>query len=175
MELLKALKTRIPKTRESFYSPNSPSKEAISRVTHPLPIPKKCNICEQETVSCIHNEEIYGSSYGKYPWMYYCHNCTAHVGLHTDTAIPLGTLADKETRGLRIKAKNKFYKFSEEHKKLRQSKSNRYAWLAEQLNIPTHYCHFAWFDAKQCTYVIELLDTYTTQLLLGIKFNDLQM
>ena len=46
---------------------------------------------------------------------YLCKDCGAYVGCHNNTQIPLGTLANKELRQLRIKAHNKIDKLWQNH------------------------------------------------------------
>ena len=64
-----------------------------------------CPYCGKKAQWC-ENKIIYGRNYGKSYMCYYCADCDAYVGCHQNTQIPLGTMANKELRGLRIKAHN---------------------------------------------------------------------
>ena len=61
-----------------------------------------CPYCQKEANWC-ENKVIYGKNYGKSFMCYYCDNCDAYVGCHQNTKTPLGTMANKELRSLRIK------------------------------------------------------------------------
>lgn len=129
---------------------------AFKRVLNPLPVPKVCPYCDGD-VCAVNNSEIYrGQSYGRWPYIYLCEDCRAYVGMHPETNIPLGTLADAVLREARKVSKNLF------QTKLMEPPSNMtrteaYTWLAARMNITAGNCHFAWFDVKQCEQVIAIL------------------
>ena len=91
-------------------TPWNPSKKAIKKVKHPISPPTKCIYCNIEVI-IINNKDIYGKSYGIWPWVYFCKNCNSFVGMHPKTNIPLGTLADSKTRKARVECKKPIYKF----------------------------------------------------------------
>lgn len=129
---------------------------AFKRVLNPLPVPKVCPYCDGD-VHAVNNSAIYrGQSYGRWPYIYLCEDCRAYVGMHPETNIPLGTLADAVLREARKVSKNLF------QTKLMEPPSNMtrteaYTWLAARMNITAGNCHFAWFDVKQCEQVISIL------------------
>lgn len=97
--------------------------------------------------------------------------CTAQCGCHPDGK-PLGTLATKELRQLRIKAHALFDElwkpwkaqqlaYPEEERvigKLRGTmRSRAYAWLAEQMGMSKDECHIAMMDEMQVHCVISVL------------------
>lgn len=127
-----------------------PNKKHYNRVKDKLAIPTTCHC--GGVVKVKHHSEIYGKPYGDWPWMYVCENgnCRASVGMHPQTDLPLGTLADAQTRGARRAAKQAFL---EVHGHL--DKSEAYALLANILGIPKRECHFGWFDKHQCRRVIQ--------------------
>lgn len=129
-------------------TPFNPSRRAIARVKNPLPAPTCCRYCNS-AVALVNNSEIYSRSYGEWPWAYLCQNraCRAYVGVHPQTAIPLGTLADKELREWRSAAKHPFLTLQ---KARGWSRTAAYTWLAEKLGIPYEECHFGWFDEDRC-------------------------
>lgn len=62
-----------------------------------------CPYCNKEAL-WVSNEKIYGKRYGKSYMAYLCKECDAYVGCHNNTNKPLGTMANKELRELRMKA-----------------------------------------------------------------------
>lgn len=130
----------------SKLSPWNPSLEAIRRVKDSLPAPTTCDFCQGE-VAIAHHNDIFGRTYGDWPWAYACQNCDARVGIHPQTNIPLGTLADHELREARKRAKAPFQLL---HEAGHISRSEAYQALADELGIAVNTCHFGWFTLKQC-------------------------
>ena len=62
-----------------------------------------CPYCGKPALWC-ENKEIYGRNYGKSYMCWFCKDCDAYVGCHNNTREPLGTMANKELRGWRVKA-----------------------------------------------------------------------
>lgn len=124
------------------------SRRALKRVKNPLPPLVTCPTCGPNApVFLVNNEEIYGREYGDWPYAYLCENCDSYVGLHPGTDLPLGTMADKETREARKRNKLAFFRMKDE---LGISRSEAYKRLAEGLSIPVSECHWSWFDAERC-------------------------
>lgn len=125
------------------------NRTAVKRVLNHLPTPTACPYCGG-AVKIVNNAEIYGAAYGKWPWMYACEKkgCDAHVGMHPETAIPLGTLARKELREARKSAKNLFQGLWMNGGMMNRTEA--YSWLADKMNIPYAACHFGWFTIEQC-------------------------
>lgn len=128
------------------------SRRALARVKDPAPKPASCK-CGGH-VALVNNSAIYnGRSYGEWPYAYYCEDCDSYVGLHPQTDIPLGTLADKETREARNACKKVFEPIW--RNKL-MSRSKAYQWLAKRMGIDVDQCHFGLFDARQCYHAAEI-------------------
>lgn len=127
-------------------TPWNPSKKALKRVGHSLPIPCVCPFCRSKVKIASH-QEVYGKDYGEWPWVYRCEKCDAQVGMHPFTNLPLGTLADKELRNARARCKAPFEAL---WRNQQLSRSDAYSKLAKHLKIPVSACHFGWFDAMQC-------------------------
>lgn len=119
------------------------SKRKLAKVKHRLAIPTVCNICNHKSISLVRNSDIYGKSYGLWPYAYLCGACGAYVGLHPDTDLPLGTLADKHTRDARIAAKRPFFTVV---RLFGGDRGRAYAWLSAKAEIPLELCHFSMFD-----------------------------
>lgn len=123
------------------------SRRALKRVKNPIPAPASCRYCNGE-VRLVCNSEIYnGRSYGDWPYAYLCDDCRAYVGLHPDTDIPLGTLADDKLRAVRNRSKTAFHNHM---RKAGLTRTLAYQWLASQMGIEVGKCHFGWFDHAEC-------------------------
>jgi hypothetical protein len=127
-------------------TPDNPSREAMARVRDPLRVPTICRYCGGR-VECAHHNEVYGREHGDWPWVYRCTQCDARVGLHRETDIPLGTLANPATREARNASKQEFQQMQKE---LHLPPHYAYQLLAEKLDIARESCHFGWFDIDMC-------------------------
>lgn len=126
------------------------SRASLRRIANPLPAPTVCPYCGGPAV-LDSNDAIYrGQRYGDWPYVYMCEgSCDAYVGLHPNTDIPLGTLADRETRDARKEAKQAFFNW-QDVVGLRKDRNAAYAKLAERMQIEIAECHFAMFDVERC-------------------------
>ena len=122
------------------------SRRALARVKNPLPVPTSCPYCAG-TVSLLINSAIYRREYGEWPYAYLCRPCDAYVGLHPETDIPLGTLANSELRVARQSSKALFHSMMEA---CGLSRAEAYIWLAGKMGIPVGECHFGWFGLDRC-------------------------
>lgn len=141
------------------FTPHNPDPKSEARVTDKFPIPTKCPHCHGP-VEVAKNSAIYaGVEYGDYPWIYLCVNkhCWASVGMHKDTAIPLGTLAHAPLRKLRMEAKNEFNPVWQQQY---MTRSKAYEWLAKEMGLKVSECHFGLFNESQCRAVMEIMDLY---------------
>lgn len=120
------------------------SRRALARVRDRIEPPTACHCCGGP-VKLTNNRDIYnGQSFGDWPYVYRCAQCQAYVGLHPDTDLPLGIMADRQTIQARKEAKTVFQRVV----LVRHSRDRNagYAWLARALEIPTSVCHFGMFD-----------------------------
>ncbi|AOM40538.1 zinc-finger-containing protein [Xenorhabdus hominickii] len=128
------------------FTPWNPNPKAVQRVNDPLPIPTQCQCCRNH-VTIAHHTEVFGEIRSRWPWLYVCWSCDARVGMHPETNIPLGYLADKPTREARRKGKQVFDRM----RAFRNwERTDAYRWLAWQLGISFNRCHFGWFDTDMC-------------------------
>lgn len=136
-------------------TPLNPSKRALARVKHPLPIPTICPHCKSE-VQLVDNQTIYGRPFGDWPYAYRCVNdvCNSYVGLHPFTNLPLGSLANETTRKARTLAKSYFNPLWQCHK---MTRDEAYAWLAAKMRISPELCHFGLFSEHQCYEAIRII------------------
>ncbi len=123
------------------------SRRALAMVGNWMEPPTRCPYCLGK-VELVDNSLIYGRRYGDWPYAYRCAgSCDAHVGLHPNTDIPLGTIAKKELREARTRSKNVFHRMK---KTLGRSRSEAYKLLAGKMGLEKEKCHFGWFDEYDC-------------------------
>lgn len=109
----------------------------------------KCPYCKTEAVWC-ENKVVYGRNYGKSYMIWLCPKCGAYTGCHQNTKQPLGTMANKELRELRVKCHELFDKI---WKSGETTRKNAYKLLEEKTGIK----HIAWANEKECELIIKLL------------------
>lgn len=122
-----------------------------------LPEPDSCDMCDSSNIVLTTNAVIYGRDYGKWPKLWYCNDCKAAVGCHPNTNIPLGRMADKETRELRKKVHDVFDRI---WKSGSMNRSQAYEWLAQGLKIPAPDCHISWLTKEQLSDALVLSSIY---------------
>ena len=84
---------------------------------------------------------------------YYCKPCGAYVGTHRSTGMPLGALANYETREARKKAHAAFDPIWRELKMC--SRKRAYKRLSKAMGLPEEKTHIGMFTAGQCEKVVE--------------------
>lgn len=123
------------------------SRRALARVRDRIEPPKTCHCCGGP-VKLTNNRDIYnGHSFGEWPFVYRCTQCQAYIGLHPDTDLPLGIMADRATVKARKEAKGAFQALTQE--RFAGKRSEAYAWLARALGISPSICHFGMFTEQQ--------------------------
>lgn len=131
------------------------SRRALKRVKDRLDPPTKCDCCGGK-VELVNNSEIYnGRSYGDWPYAYRCADCGAYVGLHPQTDLPLGTLADYATRAAR-KQKKLFIPLIQS--RFGGDREAAYQWLADGMGIEKRLCHWGIFTVEQCNQAACFID-----------------
>ena len=114
-----------------------------------MKIPEVCEYCGGKVIF-TDSAVLYGRSLGM---IYMCTNCNASVGVHQGTNNPLGTLANTV---LKLKRKEAHRLFDIIWKTQGPTRSEAYAWLAEQMNLPKHRTHIAYFNIAQCDEAIRI-------------------
>lgn len=140
-----------------------PDPKACARVRDGAMLPPVfCRYCHGASIVIMHHAEVYGGRvYSDWPWLYVCTYCDARVGMHPNTDIPLGILADEALRKLKNDSKKDFERiWRDQH----MSRKQAYRWLAEQLGIPFAECHFGWFEADRCRQAAEVAKLYLQTL-----------
>lgn len=114
----------------------------------------KCPYCGSDTTLCDSSRVYFGKSYGM---IYLCNNypkCDAYVGVHRGTTRPLGRLANKELRELKMKVHSLFDKLWMNRG---MKRSEAYALLAGLMGLKKRKCHIALFDNDMCKKAYEVL------------------
>src|SRR5574344_786199 len=113
--------------------------------------PKICQLCGGNVIYTS-NSIIYGKEYGNGK-CYYCQNCHNYVGVHNNTDIALGIIADEDMRTLKKECHNIFDKLWKDNKR----RNNLYYELSKQMNIKREHCHFGHFDKTELKQALEIL------------------
>lgn len=122
-----------------------------------LPPPRECDQCCSVNIKLTTNDRVYGRIYGQWPHVYFCEDCGAAVGCHPGTYIPLGRMADRQTRQLRARAHEAFDPL---WRSGLMSRSTAYRWLAGELSIEHSACHISWLSKDQLHFVIKRAKEY---------------
>lgn len=86
-------------------------------------------------------------SYKQWDLIWHCLDCDAIVGCHEGTDIPLGRMADKETRAARAEAHAAFDRVWKKGLLTRQA---AYVWMSEVLILPLGQAHIGMLNREQC-------------------------
>ena len=116
-----------------------------------------CGNCNGKAIY-MDNAVLYGKSYGKHPYCWFCPKCEWAVGVHKGTDVPLGTLADKATRELRRRVHDLFDPLWRNTLYRRfPDRDHAYEWLAACMELSDAECHVGMFTLAQCEQAIALL------------------
>ena len=110
----------------------------------------KCPYCNQ-LAKWTSNDVVYGRKYGKSFMCYWCKNCDAYVGCHNNTKNPLGTMANKELRKLRIECHNLFDKL---WKGGEMTRKQAYKYLEEKTGIK----HIGKTNREECLNIKKIIE-----------------
>lgn len=116
-------------------------------------IPVRCPYCRKLAV-LISSKFIYGCDHGM---VWACLDCDAYVGTHKGGSRhlrPLGSLANKELRGLRALAHKHFDALWQDGLMSRQE---AYKLLRKKMHLNRQQAHIAKFSVEQCLQLLEIL------------------
>jgi hypothetical protein len=94
--------------------------------------------------------------HGRWALIWYCSACGAFVGCHEGTDVPLGLMADRDTRQARYELHKVFDRL---WKKGPLARDDAYRWLASVLNLPPEWAHISMLSEEQCLVVQKALQT----------------
>lgn len=118
-----------------------------------------CPFCDSPAEWVSHSE-IYGRIYNQAAHMIWlCRQCDAYVGCHNNTKQPLGQMANAHMRKARKLTKELFIKvcLNGQWKCDKHLKESAYCWLARELDITRHECHFGDFTVERCREAYRIL------------------
>ena len=113
----------------------------------------KCPNCLNSARWCD-NKEIYGKSYGRSSMCWYCKRCDYYVGCHNNSQRPLGKMASRETRELRMACHKKFDTYWKENFTTR---NEGYKWLQEIMKKLPADAHIGMFEKEECEELLTLI------------------
>ena len=133
------------------------------------PYAPTCPYCQQPAQLRDYSAHLYhGRDYGP---VWECVPCQAWVGCHKGSVLPLGTPANAATRKLRVRAHAEFdpiWRAKAERetapKARGRARAAGYAWLSEQLGIPSAKCHIGMMSDADLQRVIDLCAPYAERL-----------
>ena len=129
----------------------------------------KCPYCGAEVVLKDASYVYHTHKSEKWGKVWVCSNfpkCSAYVGCHKGTSLPLGRLANERLRTLKMEAHKQFDPI---WKSGLMSRKQAYGWLANMLHIPFEECHIGMFDIKMCQKVIHLCRKQDNQVIRDYK------
>ncbi len=107
-----------------------------------------CPYCKKNAKWC-ENKEKYGRNFGKSYMCYWCKDCDSYVGCHENTRRPLGSMANKELRQLRMKCHDLIDKFWKEGN---MNRKEMYRMLNEKFGRTVH---IGWSNEEECREIIK--------------------
>lgn len=116
-------------------------------------VPKKCPFCNGDIVYTS-NSEIYGREYGNGK-CYLCRKCRVYTGVHNNTNIAKGILANEKMRELKIQCHNMFDKLWSNGKE----RNKLYYKLSRLMKIEREHCHFGHFDLEELEKALNILNS----------------
>jgi len=88
-------------------------------------------------------------------FFYLCAPCDAYVGTHRSNQEPLGTLANKELRQLRMRCHDLFDRL---WRSGQMSRHDAYDWLRDKMNLSKDDAHIGKFNKELCLKLISLIN-----------------
>lgn len=122
--------------------------------------PKLCDVCCSSNIQFVNNSAAYGVErpvLNGWPYMWLCYDCRSSVYCHENTRFPLGFMADKATRALRIR----FHKaFDPIWKQGLVQRQDAYHWLANNINVQPEECHAGTLSNDKLLEAIKFCERY---------------
>lgn len=127
------------------------------RITHRLPRPISCNCCGSPRVH-LQKRALMGMRV-THAWdlVWHCLDCLALVGCHEGTDIPLGLMADTQTREARFQAHKTFDRL---WRGGGMSRRDAYIWMSQKLMIPLEAAHIGMLSLDQCEQLVKCVQEH---------------
>ena len=123
--------------------------------------PETCDVCNSANVRLLKSRVTYSEQHADWPYRYHCRDCGASVGCHAHTLSPLGVMASRRTRKLRVKAHKAFDPIWQTELLTR---TEAYEWLAAQHGVEFDDCHIGMMTDRQLEQTIMLAQSYRSIL-----------
>lgn len=154
--------------KKQYFKPSIPEPE--NPEDRDILTGKICWYCGKPT-ELVSSTKVYGKDYGL---IYLCEPCDAYVGVHENTTIGKGRVADAELREWKKRAHAKFDKiWIEKMRRDNCSKKNArdfaYRWLSDQMGMAFGQCHIGWMKIEECQRVVEVCNNNSLSKIINKK------
>ncbi len=146
------------------------SVSVAGKISHRLPRPQVCTECRSTNIALQKRSFMGRRTHGEWDLIWHCGDCDAMVGCHEGTDVPLGTMANAETRGMRLLAHEAFDPMWR-GRNSRLSRDDAYEWMAVVLGVPIANAHIGMLDRHQCELLINAVRNYKPPRPLGKELN----
>lgn len=117
------------------------------------PPPETCDVCESNRVRLLKTRVTYSEQHADWPYRYSCADCHASVGCHSHTLSPLGLMAQRSVRRLRVQA---HVAFDPIWKDGFMTRTEAYEWLAETFGLAYSELHIGNMTKEQLETTIRI-------------------
>ncbi len=124
-----------------------------------LSAPIKCDNCGSDRIGLTSNSVVYGVQRGDWPYCFYCDECSAMVGCHPNTHLPMGLMATGPTRR---KRKQLHVLFDPIWRLGYISRDDAYIWLAKELEIESDNCHIGELTLSKLQRALEIMRAHSS-------------
>lgn len=111
-----------------------------------------CNYCGRRAERVTGADVYAGRADLADKFFYRCRPCDARVGCHPGTDRPLGALATRELRRMRIVVHDVFDRLWQSKQ---MTRGQAYAWLRAELGLGPDECHIGMFDERRCAMALD--------------------
>lgn len=133
------------------------TQSVADRVQHRLPRPICCDECGGPRVHLQKRSLMRMRVTKKWDLIWHCLDCLALVGCHEGTDIPLGRMANVQTRDARFQAHKAFDRL---WRGGGLSRRDAYAWMAQTLMIPPEQAHIGMLSERQCEALMDAVKQF---------------
>lgn len=135
------------------------SRSVADRIVHRMPRPVRCDECGSPCVE-LQSKKLMGMHI-KGPWdlIWHCGSCLAFVGCHQGTDVPMGLMANRDTRHARYMAHETLDPLWRGKRAIAE-RAEVYAWIAAFLGIAPEVAHISMLNEEQCNRLIAGVENF---------------
>lgn len=126
------------------------------------PPPETCDVCTSANVRLLKSRTTYSEQHAAWPYRYSCGDCGASVGCHAHTLSPLGVMASRKVRKLRVEAHKAFDPLWQGGL---MSRTEAYEWLAALHGVDYADCHIGAMTQDELELTIRAARLHRTAVL----------